>query len=135
LSPVLRGSAKAAIADRIRHVRTVNNLTQDGFAQLIGVSRSHLSAVETYRIEPSLECILGVLVLDLRLPVSGQMPRPVDPTWLLLGPIAEPDMWGKMRRAELTGSPRLREHFAWLFQTMAPPDPPPAEIGDAYPTE
>jgi transcriptional regulator with XRE-family HTH domain len=113
----------------------VNNLSQEGFAQLIGVSRSHLSAIETYRIEPSLECILGVLVLDLRLPYTGQPPRPIDPTWLLLGPIAEPDMWGKMRREGLNSTPRLRDHFAWLFQTMAPPDPPPAGIGEPYPTE
>jgi len=97
VSPVQHGSAKAAIADRIRLVRSHYGMTQEDFAEAINVSRSHLSAVETYRIEPSIECILGVLVCDLRLSADDDLHRPVDPTWLLLGPYAEPDMWGKLR--------------------------------------
>lgn len=103
MSPVQQNSAAAAIADRIRAVRANINMTQEDFAELIDVTRSHLSHIETYRIEPSLRAILGVLVLDLR--ISGEPVRCIDPTWLLLGPEFEADMWGKMRHKLLFERP------------------------------
>jgi DNA-binding XRE family transcriptional regulator len=95
MSPALRGSPAASIADRIKEVRVSFGMTQEDFADLIEVTRSHLASIETYRIEPSLSAIIGVLCIDLR--VAGEPTRPIDPTWLLLGPDFERDMFGKIR--------------------------------------
>lgn len=94
MAPVHRGSAAASIADRIDLVRTEMELTQEEFAEAIGVTRSHLASIETYRIEPSLAAIIGVLCFDLRV---GTPVRQIDPTWLLLGEDFEQDMYGKLR--------------------------------------
>ncbi|UPY36202.1 helix-turn-helix transcriptional regulator [Sediminicoccus sp. KRV36] len=95
MAPAKSGSPAASIADRIREVRLELRMTQEDFADLVGVTRSHLASIETYRIEPSLSSIIGVLCLDL-LP-AGEPARAVDPTWLILGPPFEENMWGKIR--------------------------------------
>lgn len=95
MSPAKYDASAPAIADRIREIRLELRLTQEDFAEMIGVTRGHLASIETYRTAPSLSAIIGVLCLDLR--VGGEPTRPVDPTWLLLGPAFEEDMWGKVR--------------------------------------
>lgn len=101
MSPVQQGSAAASIAERIKAVRQEMRMSQEDFAELIGVTRNHVAHFETNRTEPSLQAILGVLVIDLR--VGGEPVRPVDPTWLLLGPDFEKDMWGKVRHHLIDG--------------------------------
>jgi DNA-binding XRE family transcriptional regulator len=72
------------IADRIKEVRTEMDQTQTEFAWNLNVKRSHLADVETYRIEPSLSVLLGVLSINTTQPLM----RPIDANWLLLGPVA-----------------------------------------------
>ena len=60
MDPAIRG-----IADRIKEVRVRLGWNQEQFAHAIGVPRSHLSDIETYRIVPSLPAILGVLGLHI----------------------------------------------------------------------
>ena len=95
MSPAKPGSPEWAIAERIKEVRLHYKMTQEEFADIIDVSRSHLANIEIHRIEPSLAAIIGVLLIDLR--IGGIPFRQIDPTWLLLGPYFEPDMEGKVR--------------------------------------
>jgi DNA-binding XRE family transcriptional regulator len=95
MSPSKYDAAASAIADRMKEIRLEFRATQEDFAEMIGVTRGHLASIETYRTAPSLSAIIGILCLDLR--IGGQPVRQIDPTWLLLGPSFEGDMWGKVR--------------------------------------
>jgi transcriptional regulator with XRE-family HTH domain len=52
--------ALTEVADRIRLVRDYYQVTQQEFATLLGVSRSHLSEVERQRAKPSIEMVVGI---------------------------------------------------------------------------
>lgn len=83
LDPVIRG-----IADRIKEVRDRCEMPQEDFAHAIGITRSQLSDIETYRVEVSPTAIIGVLGLHhAAIPLKGKLPaEPVDARWLMLGP-------------------------------------------------
>jgi DNA-binding XRE family transcriptional regulator len=128
MSPSSYQSAEAGIADRIKEVRLSLGLTQEQFADVIGVSRTHLASIETYRVEPSIQAVLGVLVLDLRHKAASL--RPVDPTWLMLGPHFEPDQWAKFRTKFVGGTEAYRAIMADVAQRGSPPYPCPEEAND-----
>jgi transcriptional regulator with XRE-family HTH domain len=48
------------IGDRIRHLRNVEDLTQEEFAYRLGVKRGYISTLETHRNEPSEQLILSI---------------------------------------------------------------------------
>ena len=84
------------IADRIRTIITVNNLTGSSFADKIGVQRSGVSHILNGRNQPSLDFLLKVL---------ESFPR-VDAGWLLTGKAPE------NREAELPKSPKTKKNRA-----------------------
>lgn len=47
----------ASIAEKIKHLRVENNLTQEDFAHKIGISRSNLAQIETGKTNPTFEAI------------------------------------------------------------------------------
>lgn len=100
MPPAEMDPAVQGIADRIKEVRERCGLSQEDFAHAIGVTRSHLSDIETYRIEPSIVALLGVLGIHLAgVPDKGQLPaEPVNARWLLLGPAPMRDDYRPARR-------------------------------------
>jgi len=63
------------LADRIKTIITVNNLTSSSFADKVGVQRSGVSHILNGRNRPSMDFLLKVV---------EAFPR-VDPGWLLTG--------------------------------------------------
>ena len=59
----------ASIGLRIRHARTEKDYTQDGLAELLGVSRKHLSLIETGESGISLDLIVDI-ANKLQVPIS-----------------------------------------------------------------
>lgn len=115
MAPTEVDPAVRSIADRIKELRVKRGLTQDQFAHMIGVTRSHLSDVETYRVEPSWPVVLGVLGLHIAgspaVFEEGDVPawpgrprtpeafhRPIDANWLILGPAPAVDDYRPSRR-------------------------------------
>lgn len=47
-----------AVVTRLRELRTERHLTQEGLAELAGVSRQTINSIETGRFEPSLSLAL-----------------------------------------------------------------------------
>lgn len=82
MSPAGPDGEFAGIARRIEELRASLALTQEEFAEALGVMRNHVSDIETYRIEPSLRVITRVLRMDI---VMGPIARPVNARWLLFG--------------------------------------------------
>lgn len=68
------------LAQRIRQMRERLGKTQEEFAEMVGVSRSVVSHVESFRARPSVEMILGLLHLD-----NVLAPRRIDRDGLLFG--------------------------------------------------
>lgn len=68
------------LAQRIRQMRERLGKTQEEFADMVGVSRSVVSHVESFRARPSVEMILGLLKLD-----NVLAPRRIDRDGLLFG--------------------------------------------------
>lgn len=92
MSPVEAGSPAEKIALRIREVRLHYNLTQQDFADVLGVTRQHVSDIETCRVEPSLRVIYNIMFIDIAL---GPIAKPVDGNWLLVGDAFGFQMFGK----------------------------------------
>ena len=68
-------AAQESVGQRIRALRLANNLTQDEFAQQLGVSRSAIAQWETDRagqVRENLERIAKVLGTSLAYLVSGE---------------------------------------------------------------
>jgi putative transcriptional regulator len=58
-----------AVTNRVRDLRGERGLTQEGLAELAGVSRQTINSIETGRFEPSLGLAL-VLALLFKTPVE-----------------------------------------------------------------
>ncbi len=103
MAPAELDALRKGIADRIKEVRDECEMSQDDFAHAIGITRGHLSDIETYRVEPSLPAIIGVIGLHhAAIPMKGVLPDdPVDARWLLVGPVP---MKRKYRPARRTRS-------------------------------
>lgn len=122
MEPAKDRTLAAAIAGRIKQIREKLVMTQDEFAAATGVRRNHISSIETGRAEPSLEVIVGVLLLDINLSGNGafgEYSRPINPAWLLLGPQIDPDMWGSRRFIPNSDTARMMaQHFARSIQSF-----------------
>ncbi|HEX7389387.1 MAG TPA: helix-turn-helix transcriptional regulator [Acidiphilium sp.] len=73
--PAKKQIAQESVGQRIRALRLANNLTQDEFAQQLGVSRSAIAQWETDRagqVRENLERISKVLGTSLAYLVSGE---------------------------------------------------------------
>ena len=55
---MVAGLANVAVTTRLRELRTERRLTQEGLAELAGVSRQTINSIETGRFEPSLSLAL-----------------------------------------------------------------------------
>jgi len=75
------------LADRIKTIITVNNLTSSSFADKIGVQRSGVSHILNGRNRPSMDFLLKVI---------EAFPR-VDAGWLLTGKSPESSMQEERR--------------------------------------
>lgn len=92
MSPAGPNGEFAGIATRIKEVRIHLGLTQEEFAETIGVTRTHLADFETYRVDPSLRAVCGILRMDL---VLGQRALPINCRWLMFG---DGQMLGRRRK-------------------------------------
>ena len=88
------------LADRIKTIITVNNLTSSSFADMIGVQRSGVSHILNGRNMPSMDFLLKVL---------EAFPR-VDAGWLLTGKSPES---GPAQKAIASKPGRLEDKSAY----------------------
>jgi transcriptional regulator with XRE-family HTH domain len=72
-------SSKALLGERIRELRKAKGLTQDQFAELIGVEQKHVSRVELGKSFPPLERLEKMAqVLEVHLKDLFDFVRPLD---------------------------------------------------------
>lgn len=62
------------IGGRIAYIRLLNNQTQEQFAEIIGISKGHVSEWENHKYEPSFYPLVRIV-----------QNYSIEPTWLLVG--------------------------------------------------
>jgi len=94
--------AKATeINRRVKQVRERSGLTQKDFAEQIGISRSFLSEIESEKVKPSVEALIGIVTRFQ-----------IDPHWLLIGAGDQPiDLVAAERSAGYPSAPEKQRAY------------------------